>query len=212
MILHESDIKQMEKRFRANLINTVAGLKPVNLIGTRDSTGVDNLAIITSVFHVGADPALQGMILRPNPPGTDRNTLDNIIDTNSYTINAVSRQFFTAAHQTSARYAADVSEFDETGLTPVYVEGITAPFVNESPIKIGLELREHTVLTINATHLIIGEIVYLDFADEALGPDGTLHLEHFDLVSAAGLDAYHSAEKLARMAYAKPGKPPMAMD
>ena len=61
----QNDIAQMNKRFRTNFINALSGVKSANLVGTTGPNG-DNLAIISSVFHLGADPALMGMIMRPH--------------------------------------------------------------------------------------------------------------------------------------------------
>ena len=123
--LTTTDIAQMEQRSRARLINSLSGFKSANLIGSQDSNGCTNLSIVSSVFHLGANPALLGMIIRPD--GVPRDTLSNIKQTGSYTINHVSSDIYCKAHQTSARYDANVSEFAEVGLTEEYVEGIIAP-------------------------------------------------------------------------------------
>ena len=57
-------ILQMERSFRVNRLNSVSGYKPANLIGTLESDGVENLAIFSSVVHLGSDPALLGFIQR----------------------------------------------------------------------------------------------------------------------------------------------------
>lgn len=60
-ISHDS-LSQLERRYRAQLINSLSGFKSANLIGTQDALGRTNLAIISSVFHLGADPALVGLL------------------------------------------------------------------------------------------------------------------------------------------------------
>ncbi|MDX5428495.1 MAG: flavin oxidoreductase, partial [Bacteroidota bacterium] len=66
MIIRENDLEVMEKRYRAALINSITGFKPLNLCGTMDEKGNTNVAIFSSVIHLGSDPALIGMINRPN--------------------------------------------------------------------------------------------------------------------------------------------------
>lgn len=194
-------IADLENRYRAHLINSLSGFKSANLIGTQDSNGQTNLAIVSSVFHLGAHPPLVGMIIRPH--SVPRHTLENLLVTNQYTINHVNKDIYNKAHQTSARYDKDESEFDATGLSTEYLNDFTAPFVKESKLKYALELKEHYHLAINGTELIIGEItdIYLDEA--CLQEDGFVDIEAIDTVAVSGLDSYHVTERLARLAYAK---------
>ena len=55
------------------------------------------------------------MIIRPN--SVNRHTLENIMETNCYTINHINKDIYKKAHQTSARYPKEISEFDAVGLT-----------------------------------------------------------------------------------------------
>ena len=107
-------ISDLENRYRAHLINSLSGFKSANLVGTQDCNGQTNLAIVSSVFHLGAHPPLVGMIIRPH--SVPRHTLENLLATKHYTINHVNKDIYDKAHQTSARYDKDESEFDATAL------------------------------------------------------------------------------------------------
>ncbi|EED36011.1 conserved hypothetical protein [Luminiphilus syltensis NOR5-1B] len=208
MHLDKEALDAHESRWRAQLINAVAGFKPVNLIGTIDDQGRTNLAIITSVVHLGANPPLLGMVIRPSPKGVERHTLNNILDTGAFSVNAVTEDMVPQAHQTSARYSGETSEFEATGLTPRWIDGRREPFVAESPLQIGLSLLEHLPLKHNGTHFIIGNIDCIDIPDNAVADDGTVDLGALRLVTACGLDTYHSVGSGTRFAYAKPDQPP----
>ncbi|MDR8522697.1 flavin reductase family protein [Shewanella fidelis] len=198
------DIEQMEQRVRARLINSLSGFKSANLVATVSEDGHNNLAIISSCFHLGASPALMGMVIRPD--SVPRDTLSNIEQMGCYTINHVSADIYRQAHQTSARYAAEVSEFDKVGLSAEFVDGIEAPFVAQSQLKFSLELREVLPLAINGTTLVIGEITSIFVADSALKADGYVDIEALASVAVSGLDSYHQTRRLARLSYAKPDK------
>jgi flavin reductase (DIM6/NTAB) family NADH-FMN oxidoreductase RutF len=148
------------------------------------------------------------MIIRPAPEGTERHTLDNIVSTRHYSLNAVSTTMAQRAHHTSARFNRDQSEFDECGFESVTIDGTPAPFVSESPLKIGLTLQDHQPLGINGTHLIIGSVEQLSFANDVWRDDGTLDLTGMDLVAGAGLDGYHNVGPGRRFSYAKPNDTP----
>ncbi|WP_394203003.1 flavin reductase family protein [Shewanella waksmanii] len=200
--LTQADIAAMEQRYRARFINSLSGFKSANLVGSIDHGGNTNLAIVSSVFHIGADPALMGMIMRPD--SVPRDTLSNLKANGSYTLNQVNANTFRRAHQTSARYDADVSEFTEVGLTETFIEGVAAPFVAESQLKIALEVREISKLSLNDTLMVIGEVVHVILPDVALQQDGYIDIEALEAVAVSGLDSYHSCQRLARLSYAKP--------
>jgi len=206
MIKHftSETILDLEKHERAHLINSLGGFKSLALVGTSDSKRNTNLAVFSSVFHVGANPPLIGLIFRPSPP--ERNTYSNIIETGFYTINHVNETIYKQAHQTSARYDKDISEFDITGLTPEYKDAFFAPYVTESKIQLGIEFKEKIDLTINNTILIIGEITQIYIPETCLSADGFIDLEKANTVTCSGLDSYHKTVQIDRLSYAKPNK------
>ena len=65
MHLSLEDINRLNKRSRANLINSVSGIKSANLIGSIDAEGRTNLSIVSSAVHLGSHPPLIGYIQRP---------------------------------------------------------------------------------------------------------------------------------------------------
>ncbi len=198
-----ADIMNMEQRFRATFINSLGGFKSVCLIGTKNKQAQTNLAIFSSLLHIGANPPLIGFIVRPST--TERHTLENILETGSYTINQIHPGIYQQAHQTSARYNRDVSEFEAVGLEEEYIDGFFAPFVKEAQVKLGLAFREKVDLTINGTSFIIGEIQQVYYPKAALQPDGFVDLETAGTVTCSGLDSYHTTQKLSRLRYAKTG-------
>lgn len=113
-----TDILQMETQTRAACINSLSGFKSASLIGSIDTKGNTNLAIFSSIKHLGSNPALIGFINRPD--SRRRHTLENIMETNCFTINHVNKTIYKKAHQRSARYPKHVSGFEATGLTPEF--------------------------------------------------------------------------------------------
>lgn len=206
MLLDSQAIAAMTTRRRAAFINSLSGFKSANLVGTADTSGGTNLAIMSSAVHLGSHPPLLALVIRPG--GDDRHTLANVLHTGCFTLNHVNTAIIEAAHQTAARYPREMSEFDATGLTPQWHPDFNAPMVAEATIKLGLRLREHQELSINRTHLLIGEIVLSDIPEAQVNADGSLDLAGSDTVALAGLDTYYRPLPLKRMAYAKPGLPP----
>jgi flavin reductase (DIM6/NTAB) family NADH-FMN oxidoreductase RutF len=197
----ETDLVQMEQRKRANLINSVGGFKSVSLIGTVDDNGQTNLAIFNSIVHIGANPPLIGFVMRPD--SVERHTLANILETRFYTINHLNEAIYRQAHQTSAKYPREVSEFDATGLHAEYKGNCKAPFVKESNVQLAVEFKQRIDLDINNTIMIIGEIKDIYFPENCWQADGFLDIEKAGTIACSGLDSYHVTHPLERLPYAK---------
>lgn len=209
MIWRKSDINSLEKFYRAAFVNSLNGYKSANLIGTRSIEAYSNLCIVSSVIHLGSDPALMGIVFRPDV--VERHSLENIRSTGFFTINHVNQEMIDRAHQTSARYPREISEFEACGIGIEYLENFFSPFVKESQIKLGMQLEEEVKLS-NGTHLVVGSVQLVSFPEDHLNEDGYLDIEQSGTVAISGLDAYHSTSRLVRLSYASVDTEPQRID
>lgn len=200
--LKREDLDQMERKERLKLINSISGIKPANLIGTKDDDGIENLAIFSSVVHLGSHPALLGMVVRPNTE-VRRHTFENIQNSKLYTINQVTRNIIKKAHYTSAKFPKNVSEFEACDLSAEYLDGFDAPFVGESKLKIGMKLEDVISIPSNETLLIVGSVQHLLIDDEAFDQSGYLNLAAIDTVGISGLNSYYDLNKIEDFPYAR---------
>ncbi len=226
MQLNQQEIQGLDKEFRRAFINSLAGFRQAVLVGSISAEGKTNLAIFNSLIHLGANPALFGLINRPDT--VPRDTLQNIQSTGFYSLNYVSGADYQKAHQTSARYPTGVSEFEQVGFEEQYRPFPEAPFetqmtdTSEAPLKnqltppfpapfvagamvqIGMKFEERIDLKINGTVLLIGSIqsVYID--DALVAADGFVDLSAAEVLVSQGLDAYFTTSPLGRLPYAKP--------
>ena len=205
MQLKTEQIEALDDRYRALFVNALSGFKSANMIASCDQNKNTNIAIFTSVFHIGSTPPLLGMISRPH--SVCRNTLENILETRHYTINHANESICEQAHQTSARYDKKISEFKATGLCEEWHDNFPAPFVKQSRIQLGMELKEHHQLTINNTIIIIGEITYINIKDDIVHQDGYIDIERAGSIAVSSLDSYHRTDLITQLRYAKPEKP-----
>ena len=201
------DKNSYDKRDWIRLVNSLSGFKSANLLGTVNAAGNTNLSMISSCFHLGANPPLLGFILRPHSPSSPRHSLLNINETGFFTLNHINETMYKQAHQTSARYPYEVSEFTEVGLTEETIGGFTAPFVKESLVQLGLKCVEVLNIEANNTTLVIGEIQKIHIPKESLKEDGFIDLEACGSLCVSGLDSYHTTSRLSRLSYAKTDRP-----
>jgi len=203
MYLSKSDIEQTERLKRLNIINSVSGIKPGNLIGTRSDDGHSNLAIISSVVHLGSNPPFLGFIMRPPTPEARRHTYENITANQCFTINHIHSHFIDRAHYTSAKFEEEVSEFEECGLTEEFLFDFKAPFVKESSLKIGLKHVESIPIKSSGTIMIVGAIEHLIIPDHSIDEQGYINLEDLDNVGISGLNGYYKLKKVKELPYAR---------
>jgi flavin reductase (DIM6/NTAB) family NADH-FMN oxidoreductase RutF len=197
-----TEIKNWDRFYRGNFINSLSGFKSASLIGTMNKNGDTNLAIFSNIIHLGADPALIAFQNRPKEAAP--HTIGNIEATGVYTINHIQINFIEQAHQTSAKYAANISEFDAVGLKAEFKNNIQAPFVAESNIKYALELKEIIPIQHNGTFLVIGAVTDVFINEELIEADGFIAAHKNNSICSLGIDGYYSTNFITRLPYAKP--------
>jgi flavin reductase (DIM6/NTAB) family NADH-FMN oxidoreductase RutF len=201
-VFSASKLKSLDHLFNINLINSLSGYKAANLIGTISSEGIENVAVFSSIVHLGSNPPIFGFIVRPTT--VPRNTYKNIRETGFYTINHIAKDFIEDAHHTSAKYPEHISEFDKTKLNPEYKHDFLAPYVAESPIQIGMKYLEEYHIKSNDVLLVVGQIEMVFIQDDILEQDGFVDLSKGNIATVNGLDGYAVPINNSRLKYQRP--------
>ncbi|MGB0443761.1 MAG: flavin reductase family protein [Flavobacteriaceae bacterium] len=200
-----SDIDQMDKIFRLNLINSCTGFKSANLLGTKSKNGISNVAVFSSITHLGSNPPLVGFVLRPTT--VPRDTYRNIKETGTFTVNHIHSAIVEDAHHTSAKYPSKVSEFTKTQLEEEYLDDFYAPFVKGARVRLGCTFLNEYEIKENDTLLLVSQIEHVYVANQDIQQeDGWLKLQNADTVTINGLDGYAKTELIERFPYARPKK------
>ena len=195
-------IKNFKKVYRLNMINSITGYKSANMIGSRSNSGNENLAIFSSVTHLGSNPPLLSFTLRPNT--VPRHTYKNFRENKVFTVNHVTLYQIEDAHHTSAKYDEEISEFNQTALSPEYKNDFYAPFVKGSPVQLGCRyLNEYDIIE-NGCVLIVAAIEHIFIENQLLKDDGWVKLEDGDVMTINGLDGYALPKLRKRLDYARP--------
>jgi len=196
--INASDLHVMESRTRAELVNSLSGFKSPVLVGSVSDEGAHNLSIVSSLMHLGSNPALMGIVLRP--PGEFAHTFKNIQETEQFTISHIHSDIVKQSHRCSAKYPEYISEFEAVGLTPtVYsAKNWKAPAVDESYIRLGCVLNKIIELP-NKCNLVIGDIDWIE-----INPCMFDHNRvKFDLndICVLGVYEYYKTSHLMKLGY-----------
>ena len=203
--ISKDDISKMEKIERLNLINSCTGYKSANLIATKSVDGKPNVAIFSSVTHLGSNPALIGFIMRPTT--VPRDTYKNIRETGFFTVNHITVDMIADAHHTSANYELGISEFDKTNLEEEYKNDIEIPFVKGSPVQLYCKYVNEYYIKENDTIHIIASIENLFFDKTLQHEDGWLQIDKGNVIALNGLDGYCLPKLVDRFQYARKDTP-----
>lgn len=205
MHLSLDDILAQDSMYRRHFMNTLPGPRNVHLVGTKGYRGTENLGVFSSFVHISASsPPLLGFIMRPLT--VPRDTYHHIKANKWFTINTITPDFLDKAHHTSANYGPGQSEFAAAGLTPEYSERCKAPYVAESPVRIGLTFEEEHVISGIETIFVVGRVQEIFLPDEAVAETGHVDHELLRTMSVAGLETYHEVGKSERLGYQRPKK------
>lgn len=198
------DIQNLEKIYKINLINSCSGFKSANLLGSVSEEGISNVAVFSSVTHLGSKPPTLGFILRPTT--VPRDTYKNIKDLGVFTINHIHQDIIEDAHHTSAKYPKEVSEFDMTGLEEEFKGNFKAPFVKGAPVQMSMKFVEEVYVPSNDVMLIVSQIQELYIDDALLQEDGLINLSKGNVAAINGLDTYAIPEFKKQLSYQRPKK------
>jgi flavin reductase (DIM6/NTAB) family NADH-FMN oxidoreductase RutF len=198
------DIQNLEKIYKINLINSCSGFKSANLLGSISEEGISNVAVFSSVTHLGSKPPTLGFILRPTT--VPRDTYKNIKDLGVFTINHIHQDIIEDAHHTSAKYPKEVSEFDMTGLEEEFKGNFKAPFVKGAPVQMSMKFIEEVYVPSNDVMLIVSQIQELYIDDALLQEDGLINLSKGSIAAINGLDTYAIPQFNKQLSYQRPKK------
>jgi flavin reductase (DIM6/NTAB) family NADH-FMN oxidoreductase RutF len=199
--ISRENISKMEKIERLNLINSCTGYKSANLIATKSADGKPNVAVFSSITHLGSEPALIGFIMRPTT--VPRDTYKNMKEIGVFTVNHITVDMIADAHHTSANYELGISEFDKTNLEEEYKNDIEIPFVKGSPVQLYCKYVNEYYIKENDTIHIIASIENLFFDENLQHEDGWLQIDKGNVIALNGLDGYCLPKLVDRFQYAR---------
>ena len=142
--------------------------RPIAFVSTRSTDGVDNAAPFSFFNVMGEEPPIVVLSMDRRADGSRKDSSRNILETREFVANMVDEPLLERMHRCSVAFPPEVSEFAETGLTPVPASKVAAPRIAESPVS--LECRLHTHLPFAQRDLLVGEILWVHVRDGLVDP------------------------------------------
>jgi flavin reductase (DIM6/NTAB) family NADH-FMN oxidoreductase RutF len=161
------DPANLEYRYSFKLLSALVTPRPIFLISTISQTGVLNTAPYALLTCVCVKPMLIGFSVVRKRDGSKKDTQVNIEYSKDFVMSVVTESLAEQMNQASTDYPSDVSEFKETGLTPMKADLVKSPMVAESPVN--MECRLVKILDFGdarITSFVIGEVIRVHIKDD----------------------------------------------
>jgi flavin reductase (DIM6/NTAB) family NADH-FMN oxidoreductase RutF len=162
------DFEALPAAQRYKLLVALVIPRPIAFVSTRGRNGVDNAAPFSFFNVMGEEPPIVVLSMDRRADGSRKDSARNILETREFVANMVDEPLLERMHRCSIDFPPEVSEFGETGLTPVAATKVAAPRIAESPVS--MECRLHAHLPFDRRDLLVGEIVWMHVRDGVVDP------------------------------------------
>ncbi len=153
-----------------------------------------NILTIAWAGTVCSDPVMVSISVRP-----ERYSYPIIRETGEFAINLVTKDLTYAADFCGVKSGRDVDKFREMKLTPVSLEGISAPGIQESPLILACKVTE--VKPLGTHDLFLARVVSVSVNNEYMDETGKFHLNDTDLMAYSHGEYFRLGEKLGKFGY-----------
>ena len=191
------DPQELEQTAIYKLLTGIVIPRPIGWISTINEDGIHNLAPFSYFNAVGDDPP-HVMFSTVHSNNLNKDTLNNVLATKQFVVNMVTEDLVEQMNLTSQPIAANESEFELAGLTPIASSLVKPPRVKECKITMECEIVHHYKLENSKTGgatIVIGKIVLFHIDESVL-------LENYKI----NLETYKPIARLAGSYYSKLGE------
>lgn len=135
-----------------------------------------NIITVAWAGTINSDPAMLSISVRK-----ERYSHAILCDTKEFVVNLVHEPLVRACDYCGVRSGRDVDKFAQMKLTPVAVEGVTAPAIAESPVNLACRVTQ--VIPLGTHDMFFAEIVSVTVDERYMDEKGTFHLNDAGLVA-----------------------------
>jgi len=170
--------------------------RPIAFVSTISKDGLNNLAPFSFFNCFSSNPPI--LVFSANrrvSDGSTKDTLANIMETHECVINAVSHDIVRQVAVCSCDFESGVSEFTQSGLTPIGSDLLRPPRVAESPASMECKVTEVIPLGDQggAGNLIICNVLRIHVKDEIINERQRIEPDAIDLMGRMGRTYYTRA-------------------
>jgi flavin reductase (DIM6/NTAB) family NADH-FMN oxidoreductase RutF len=181
------DVEDLPREIGSRIWSTLIAPRPVFLITSLSEDGTTNIAPYNSVSCVSTFPPVVSVSFGTRR-GEAKNTLSNIIETGTFSLNVVPRKLAKFANR-SAEGTDMLDDFRRLGLTPRRFEVSPTLGIEQSPASIACELTQKFSIEGTQCVLIMARCMEV-VIDDDFETDGLLDTVAAELIASIGVEEY----------------------
>lgn len=159
-----------------------------------------NIITVAWAGTINSDPPMLSISVRK-----ERYSHDIIEKTGEFVVNLVNEPLARATDFCGVRSGRDVDKFAEMKLTPVAVDGVSVPAIEESPVNLACQVTD--IIPLGSHDLFLAKIVSVTVDERYLDEKGTFHLNQAGLVAYSHGEYFALGKKLGSFGYSVRKKP-----
>ena len=171
-----------------NMLNPV----PAVMVSCADKEGKPNIITIAWAGTVCTNPPMVSISVRPTRY--------------SYDINLTTEKLTRACDYCGVVSGREVDKFAKTGLTPLAVEGVSAPGIAESPVNIACRVVEERAL--GSHTMFLAEVVGVTADEKYMDETGRFDINGTGLIMYSHGEYFGLGRKLGKFGYSVQKKKP----
>ena len=153
-----------------------------------------NILTVAWAGTICSDPMMLSISVRK-----ERYSYPILCETGEFVVNLVHEPLVRACDFCGVRSGRDVDKFREMNLTPVAVEGVTAPAIAESPLNLACKVKQ--IIPLGSHDMFLAEVVSVTVDERYVDEKGTLHLNDAGLMAYSHGTYFKLGKKLGTFGY-----------
>ena len=156
--------------------------RPIAWVGSVSSDGVDNLAPFSFFNVASTNPPVISISFGNKPDGTRKDSLNNILATEYFSVSMVSHQMAKIMHDSGQAFAPEVDEFTALNVKKAKCTNINASKVDGASVVFECKFRQLVEFgTGSASNLVLADILSIE-VDDAVIDYPKINMQKLDLV------------------------------
>ncbi len=167
---------------------------PVVMVSCAEENSRPNIITVAWAGTICSDPVMVSVSVRK-----ERYSHDIIEKTGEFVINLVTEDLTYATDYCGVRSGRDVDKFTEMNLTPIEIEGVSAPAIKESPLSLACRVTE--IKELGSHDMFIAEVVGVMVDDRYMNESGKFELNSSGLVTYSHGEYFGLGKKIGKFGY-----------
>lgn len=167
---------------------------PAVMISCQEQGKKPNIITVAWAGTICSDPVMVSISVRK-----ERFSHDIIKNSGEFVINLVTEELAYATDYCGVKSGKNTDKFKDMKLTPISIEGVSAPAIAESPLSLACKVKE--IKELGSHDMFIAEVVGVTVDEKYMNKNGKFELNSSKLVTYSHGEYYGLGKKIGKFGY-----------